>query len=422
MDIKDLTLKDIEIIRGVAKKQYEYSQLPIMKERIDEWYKHNSFQGERPMIHLEMRTFEHEIIPNLLRCESELGREIETELYRNFLNYELFDDDMIVPDHFKVEYETEFKLFGININKTHAKDSSGRDVGYHFEHVISDLYDDYEKLGKSEYSLDKELTLKRKEFYEELFGDILPVKLGMNGIYAVPTQKVVHLMGMENMLYSMYDYPDEYKEMMDRIANDYIEYYKFLEKEGVLLPNNERSIIGQGTLGYTKELPGYEVLKDRTLTTKDIWGFMDSQESVGISPEMFNEFIFPCYEKIAKVYGLLSYGCCEPVDPIWDQCISKFDNLRKVSISPWCNEEVMGEKLRGKNIIFHRKPSPNYLGVGEKLDEEAFKEHLIKTLKAAKGCTLEFTQRDVYTINNDIDKARRYVEIIRQTIDEYWNN
>ena len=116
----------------------------------------------------------------------------------------------------------------------------------------------------------------------------------------------------------------------------------------------------------------------------------------------------------------MSYGCCEPVDPIWDNCISKFENLRKVSISPWCNEEVMGEKLQGSKVIYHRKPSPNFLGVNAVLDEEAFRAHIRKSLHAAKGCKMEITQRDVYTIHNDLAKARRYVEIIRQEIENHW--
>lgn len=147
---------------------------------------------------------------------------------------------------------------------------------------------------------------------------------------------------------------------------------------------------------------------------------MDSQETVGISPEMFQEFIFPCYEKIAGQYGLLSYGCCEPVDPIWDNCLSKLTNLRKLSISPWCNEEVMGEKLAGSKVIYHRKPSPNYLGVDRILDEEAFRAHIRKSLLAARGCKMEITQRDVYTIHRNEQKARRYIEIIREEIENNW--
>jgi hypothetical protein len=33
---------------------------------------------------------------------------------------------------------------------------------------------------------------------------------------------------------------------------------------------------------------------------------------------------------------------------------------------------------------------------------------------------LEITQRDVYTINNDENKAKRYVEIIREEIESCW--
>ena len=80
----------------------------------------------------------------------------------------------------------------------------------------------------------------------------------------------------------------------------------------------------------------------------------------------------------------------------------------------------MGEALRGKRIVFHRKPSPNFLGVNTALDENAVTAHIKKTLKAAAGCTLEITQRDVYTIHNDLNKACRYVKLIRECIDQYW--
>lgn len=80
----------------------------------------------------------------------------------------------------------------------------------------------------------------------------------------------------------------------------------------------------------------------------------------------------------------------------------------------------MGERLQGGKVIFHRKPSPNYLGVGTTLDEDAVRASIRKTLHAAKGCKLEITQRDVYTINHDISKAKRYVDIIKEEIAEHW--
>ena len=115
MDQYKISSGDREILRELAKKQYEYSQTEKNKKRIQEWYAHNSLQGERPMIHLEMWTFAQEIIPQRLRCEGEFAREIETNLYVNFLNQELFDDDRVTPDHYPLVYDTHFTLFNIEV-------------------------------------------------------------------------------------------------------------------------------------------------------------------------------------------------------------------------------------------------------------------------------------------------------------------
>ena len=416
-----ISAKDREILREVAKRQLELANMESNKNRIKLWYKHNALQGERPMIHLEMWTFAQEILPQRLKCQGEFAKWVETQLYCNFLNQELFDDDRVTPDYFPLNYDTHFELFGIKIQVENTTGADGKQsVGHHFMSVVEDLEDDYDKLKATDFGVDLETTEKKKKAIEEAIGDILPVKMQMDCLYSVPTQMLVHFMSMENMMFAMYDYPELFKEMMDRIANDTLAYYKLLEDKRLILPTTSFEGVGQGTWSFTNELPGMEEWEKRPFTPKDVWGFMDSQETVGISPAMYEEFIFPCYKKIGEQFGLLSYGCCEPVDPIWDNCISKFENLRKVSISPWCNEEIMGERLQGSKVIFHRKPSPNFLGVNAVLDEEAFREHIRKSLHAARGCKMEITQRDVYTIHNDLAKARRYVEIIRQEIENHW--
>ena len=412
---------DKAILRETAKKQREFANMDSNKEKIKLWYKHNSLMGERPLIHLEMWTFAHEILPGRLKCEGEFARWVETQLYCNFLNQELFDDDRVTPDYFPLNYDTHFELFGIKIKKDNAIAADGSEsVGHHFESIVEDLEDDYDKLKETDFGVDLDSTEKKKRAIEEAIGDILPVKVQMDCLYSVPTQMIVHFMSMENMMFAMYDYPELFIEMMDRIANDTLAYYRMLEEKRLIMPTTSFESVGQGTWSFNNELPSYDEWENRAFTTKDVWGFMDSQETVGISPAMYEEFIFPCYKKISEQYGLLSYGCCEPVDPIWDNCISKLKNLRKVSISPWCNEEVMGEKLQGSKVIYHRKPSPNFLGVNPTLDEQAVREHITKSLNAAKGCKMEITQRDVYTIHNDINKARRYVEIIREEIENNW--
>ena len=411
-----------ERLRELARKQLEYAKSELNQKRIKEWYLHNDLKGERPMVQLEMWTFEQEIIPQRLKCVTPKARALEAQLYRNFLNRELFDDDRVVPDYFPLSYDAWFRMFDIEVKVENAQLDGHQSLGHHFIPCLEDLEDDYEegKIKPSTFGVDLERTEKKKQFIEEMIGDILPVKIQMDCLYSVPTQMLVHIMSMEQMMFNMYDYPALFKKMMGQIADDTLAYYRMLEEKKLILPTTTFESVGQGTFAFTNDLPGEDVFRERPFTTKDVWGFMDSQETVGISPQMYEEFIFPCYQKISSQYGLLSYGCCEPVHPIWENCISKLENLRKVSISPWCDEAYMGEQLRGSRVIYHRKPSPNYLGVDRILDEDALREHIRTTLRAAKGCKVEFTQRDVYTIHNDLDKARRYIEIIREEIENEW--
>ena len=410
-----MNLKDRERLRYLAAHQMELANSQKNLDRVALWKRHNMCKGERPVIHIEVDTIAHEALKPKLECEDDFARRIEYRLLHNMINLETFDDDKVIAPYFQTGFHSWFTLFGHNIKQSIVKKEDGTEMGHTFEHIIDDLGDDFDKiLTPSQYGVDREGTMRYVDSLNDIFGDILPVKLVSDCLYAVPTQKVVHMMGMENMLYSMYDYPDEFKEMMNRIANDYIAYFKLLEKEGMLLQNHAFESVGQGTLAFYDE-----EVKSGPVKTTDLWGFMDSQETVGMSPDMFREFIFPYYKRIAENFGRLSYGCCEPVSAFWDD-IKTLPNLKKVSISPWCDEEYMANELKGSGIIYHRKPSPNFLGIGANLDEAAFREHIEKTLKTARGCNVEITQRDVYTVNNDINKVKRYVEIIRESIENCW--
>jgi hypothetical protein len=410
-----MNTKDRERLRYLANHQLEIANSPKNLERVELWKRHNMYKGERPPIHIEVDTFAHEAINPQLQCEDEQARWIEYKLINNFINLELFDDDKVVSPYFQQTYDIYFTLFGHRIKQTVMKKADGTELGHHFEHIIDDLYDDFDKIkSPTVYGVNKESTMQKFELYNDIFGDILPVRLVSDGLYSTPTQHVVHMMGMENMLYSMYDYPDEFKEMMDRIADAYVAYFKHLESENVLLQNKSFEWVCQGSLAFYDEPD-----KQGQIKTTDLWGFMDSQETVGISPEMYREFIFPCYHKIASLFGRLNYGCCEPVHPHWDT-IKTLPNLKKVSISPWCDEAFMAEQLKNSGIIYHRKPDPTLLGVGSCLDEDAVRKHFEKTLKTAKGCKVEFAQRDVYTVGGDMNKVKRYVELIRECTDKYW--
>ena len=165
-------------------------------------------------------------------------------------------------------------------------------------------------------------------------------------------------------------------------------------KNGICLPHAAQTIgLRRGTFAFSDQMK-----KSGEITLLDVWGYMDSQETVGISPDMFDEFFFPVYKRISSLFGRLSYGCCEPVHNFWGKSLSKLTNLRKISISPWCDEEYMGDALRGKNIIYQRKPSPLFIGGTDySLDEKGFpRTHSQNYARSGRMPTGDHVPRYIY--------------------------
>ena len=224
-------------------------------------------------------------------------------------------------------------------------------------------------------------------------------------------------MGLETMMFSMYDCPELFHKMMQMLTDDYLELWDLVEKNGYIRPNNFNVGACQGSYGFTNELP---VSKGENYNLGDVWGYMNSQETSEVSPDMYHEFFFPYYKKASERFGRLGYGCCESVSAIWEKSVSKYENLKKVSIAPWCDEEYIGDQLRGKKITYHRKPHPNFLCIDKEFDEKAFSEHIERSLKAARGCFFEISYRDVYSLQGDIYRGKKVYDTVQKCIDKFW--
>ena len=374
----------------------------------------------RPVVILELNPFGSGLVTEL-KCDSELGVIIEKQLMKNIANHELVNDDKVIPTHFEVPWKLENDHFGLKIEHVTTKMAdNSKSIAYKMIHPIKDLEKDFEKLRPSRFSCDREGTRQLADDVLELIGDVLPVKLvntSLSWHFAI-TYHVVELMGLENMMFSMIDYPERFHQLMSFLQQDLLGCAKWQEKEGLLTLNNGNHYAGAGSYGFTKQLPAAGF--DGRVRTQDLWVNMNSQESSSISPQMYQEFILPYYIETAKHFGLIYYGCCEPVHDVWEDGVKNLNHLKKVSVSPWCDEEFMGERLRGSKVIYSRKPSPNYIAVDDRFDEEAYAKHIENTLKCARGCKLEFILRDICTLKGDKKRAENAVNVIREQINRYY--
>ena len=212
----------------------------------------------------------------------------------------------------------------------------------------------------------------------------------------------------------MYDLvlePDNVHRVMAFIRDGLMSLIDYVETNDLLYLNNDESYVGSGGLGFTTELPQLDF--DRRVRACDTWGTGESQESVGVSPKMYAEFIFPYELPLLERYGLVCYGCCEPVDKRW-HVIRQIPNLRRVSVSAWADWAKTAEMLADR-YIFSMKPSPAVLATAS-FDEEAARADLRRGLEVTRDCRVEIIMKDNHTINNNPQRLVRWVEIAREEI------
>ena len=411
--METVNAKDRERLRSLAEKQAEYANSDKNKEVMKKWQALKEGRRELPTVRLLFSNFPDEVIEPRLKCTGEEAKEMERSLLSTLVGRELFDDDTPISATYDVEWQTYLSPFGIRAQI--SKSMKEKSIGYHIDPVIGDLDEDMDKLKGGSFGVDREGTQRRIDLASDLFGDILPVRMVMGSLPGAITNPLVALMGMENYYYSMYDYSDELHQVMDMACTVYENYYDFLEKENLLLPTVGISPVAQESFAFNSELPSENVKK-----TTQCWGFLEAQEATAISTDMFGEFVFPYQDRLAKRFGLLSYGCCERVDAIWPKYVSKWKHLRKLSVSPFNNERQVGEFLRGSNVVYYSKPRAEYVTNPGPLDEDAIREYFKGVAQAASGCLLEVAQREVGTIYGDFNRGKRYVELAKESIEKYW--
>lgn len=406
-----ISQKDREILRSLAEKKRELAHSPRNEEILKQWQALAEGRRERPTVRLLFSNFVAEAVTPRLRCEGETARGIEGELLKSMVGRELFDDDTPLSPTFEIQQTVWIKLFGTS-PKRRPDPVTG---GYHIDPVIEDLEEEFDKFRGGSFGVNRENFAAQRELLEDLFGDLLPTRTVFYPLTGAITNPIVHLMGMENYYLAMYDSPEALHRLMNLATELYEAYYDFLEKEKLLLPTCGISPLPQESFAFNSELP-----TDRAEKTTDCWGFLESQETTAVSPETFGEFVFPYQDRLVKRFGLLSYGCCERVDAIWPDYLSKWENLRKLSVSPFNNEDQVGEYLRGSKVIYYSKPRADLVTHRGPMDEEALRKDFARICRAAEGCLFEVAQREVMTLRGDMERGRRYVEIAKECVEQYW--
>jgi hypothetical protein len=414
------TPSDLAVLREVAQRKMEIANDPVNLQRRESWLELHSSSVGRPMVLAEWggimdqaKPFEPE-----LACIEEWAQGVERELRQQIWVFERLKDDHVVEPVFDVRWNVEASNYGVEpvMHKVEGDHLTAR----RWDAPIENIDRDFHKLHPRTYSVDRDQTHAWKAHLEDVFEGVMPVRIRGSFWWTMGmTIQAIHLIGLEQLMLYMYDDPDGLHRIMQFLHDDHVAYAEWLEREGLLTLNNENDYCGSGSIGYVRDLPQPDYTDGAPARMIDQWVLLESQETVGVGPVQFEEFVFPYQKSIADRFGLVYYGCCEPVHTRWD-VLTKFNNVRGVSIAPMCDQAICAEAL-GADYVFSRKPNPALIST-EHFNEDLIRQDLRETLTLTKphNCRVELIMKDVHTLANEPPRLARWVELAREEIAANW--
>ncbi|MDR0637198.1 MAG: hypothetical protein LBF87_09000 [Treponema sp.] len=408
--------QDRVILRELAKSYRELAEQDINRERINRIKNMHSLKTGRPPVWLdEIPWHEMDIDGQLaLHCESEEGKRIEDYFRKILYRWKYIQADMVVEDAFYIYKAYTDSGIGISIKEQIiSHNMRSKIVSHHYE----DQLDTEEKVAALKLPLitaQPELDKKKLEEAEELFGDILPVKLMGHEMSYCPWDDIAQFRSVEHCLIDMVDRPELTHATIRKFTDIAVSRYTQMADLGLLDFNIPML---HCTPPYTRDLPAkdYNGGKPRL---KDIWFRGMAQIFVSASPAMQDEYDLQYMKPFMEQCGLAYYGCCEPLDRFIPY-LKQVKNLRKIGVSPWANVRSCAEQAGGSYVLA-RKPNPAL--VSGNFNAEALRKEIRETVEACieNKCPYELVLKDISTVSKKPQNLINWTKTVSEILDDYY--
>lgn len=384
---------------------------PVNQERAALWQKLNNLSSERPLVWInEIPWHEMNVDDELtLRTEHPWARSLENELRRTLYQWRHMPGDMVVENWLECPlalYSTDFGIIeNVDVVKT---DEASDVVSRHFNIQIQDD-SDLEKIRMPRVEHNAKVTEIWYEAMSELAAGIMPVrKTGQTHIWFTPWDYLIRWWGIQEAMIDMIERPDFVHAAVDRMVDAWMVELDQFEERNLLSLDCRNVRVGSGGYGYVSELPGQDYDPDH-VRPRNMWGCSNAQIFSEVSPEMHWEFALKHDLRWLERWGLTYYGCCEPLDRKIE-LMRRIPNLRKLSVSPWCNAEKLIEQVGGDYVI-SRKPSPAIFANDDWHPHEARKQ-LREFLRVAdRKCHIELIMKDISTVRYEPQRLWEWADI-----------
>jgi len=389
-------LKELTIVRELAARYYNIAMSEANNEKARLYKAVNDRKMIRPVVLMdELPWFELNIDYCLdCICEDTGLRGLEGYFRHWLTRHKYFGCDLYLNPVFNVAKQVSFSGLGVHIEEEILKTNDNN-------HIVSHAYadklqteEDIEKLKFSAVSYNEAGTKKHFEFVSDIIGDIMPVKInGINSDYGtghVLWDTVSMLKGAENLLTDLAERPEFMHKIARKLTDIFLDKVRQLEELNLFSPDQTYIHCTPALTNELERPADYDSIKP-----KHLWGRALAQIFGAVSKEMHDEFDIKYAIEAMEPFGLIYYGCCEPLDNKID-ILKKIKNLRKISITPWANVNLAAE-IMGNDFVLSAKPNPANVGAG--FDEDVIKKELKEIVNAAKrnNCSCDITLKDIST-------------------------
>ena len=403
---------DRSILRDLAKQYAELCHQDVQDQRRDVWRRHNSLEPTPPPIYV--RAFAWiEMSQSHLLCQDPFYHPYE-DFFRQMIFRDAFEDDYILEPWITVNAARVTPpegLWGLPVAWT-GRVYGGAGV---WDPPIKE-HADIERLMEPHHIIDDEETSRRVARLDETIGDIITINVDRGPAYrmwdADISTRIAELRGLEQLMW----------DMMDRPA--WLHRLLAFMRDGILQTHQEAEAAGDWTLcdHQNQAMPYAQELEDpaansESVTRKELWTFCASQETTGVGPQLFDEFMLQYQIPIIAPFGLAAYGCCEDLThkiPV----LRKIPNLRRIAVAPAADVARCAEQI-GRDYVLSYRPSPADM-VAYGYSPERIRTILRHDLALCRDCCVDITLKDVETVQGDPHRIRHWVEITREVIGELW--
>ncbi len=405
--------QDIQIIRDLAAELAEIAALPIQEEKRALWRKLNGLRPERPMVMIDQVCWNEMNVDDALtlRCADAECRGYETMLRQTLLQWKRFRVDMVVEPFLRIPRAIHGLGAGVQAEEEiSVLDPTNAVVGHLFINQF-ETEEDLEKIQAPVVREDTAETARRMEVAHELFGGLMEIRAEGADLNLSLWDPISTWMSVQDAIYGLIDKPDYMHRLVGLLTDAYNSMLTQLEEQGLLC--GIQSLI-HCTGAWTDDLPapGYDPARPRL---KDLWAMGLAQMFSTVSPRMFEEYEVVYASRIFERFGLVYYGCCDPLDGKMDQ-VRMIPNVRKISMSPWVDQELGARKI-GTDFVFSRKPNPANLA-WDPFNAQLVQQDLQQTVRicADHGCPLELIQKDISTVRYEPERLFQWADMAMEAV------